>query len=88
MSQKQEILILLLILLIALYLRVVNVVDNPGWFSDEGTQLEIARHFVDGRVQYLAVHQSVLLFSRLPLATVYGRVESGRPTRRVEYGFA
>ncbi len=69
MSKKRELLWLVGILCLAACLRIVNVGDNPGWFSDEGTQLEIARHWLDGRQQYLAINQSVLLFSRLPLFT-------------------
>lgn len=69
MSKKRELLWLVGILCLAAYLRIANIVDNPGWFSDEGTQLEIARHWLDGRQQYLAITQSVLLFSRLPLFT-------------------
>ncbi len=44
-----------------------NLGDNPGWYTDEGSHLDIVRHLLDGRVQYLAINQSTLLFSRLPL---------------------
>jgi 4-amino-4-deoxy-L-arabinose transferase-like glycosyltransferase len=54
-------------LLLAAYLRLANVAANPGWYTDEGTHLDIARHLLRGEVQYLAVNQSWLLFSRLPL---------------------
>lgn len=69
MSQKQEAVLFTAILIIAAYLRIVKVAGNPYWFSDEGTQLEIVRQLLHGRLQYLAVDQSVLLFSRLPLFT-------------------
>ena len=52
---------------LAAYLRLWRVAETPGWFSDEGTHLEIARHLLDGRIQYLSVTQSTLLFARLPL---------------------
>jgi 4-amino-4-deoxy-L-arabinose transferase-like glycosyltransferase len=62
-----EIAALLLILTLAAYLRLANNADNPGWYSDEGTHLDIAQNLARGRTQYLAINQSTLLFSRLPL---------------------
>ncbi|KAA3664154.1 MAG: phospholipid carrier-dependent glycosyltransferase, partial [Chloroflexi bacterium] len=62
-----EWLLLLVIVGVAAYLRLWRVVETPGWFTDEGTHLEIARHLSNGRLQYLSVNQSVLLFARLPL---------------------
>jgi 4-amino-4-deoxy-L-arabinose transferase-like glycosyltransferase len=58
---------LALILLLAAYLRLANVATNPAWYTDEGTHLDIARHLLAGHIQYLAINQSWLLFSRLPL---------------------
>lgn len=58
---------LALLLGLAAALRLVNVAVSPGWFSDEGTHLAIARQLQAGRWQYLAVTESVLLFARLPL---------------------
>ena len=55
------------VVLVAAYVRLVNLGHNPGWFADEGTHLEIAFHLQNGRIQYLAIQQSILLFSRLPL---------------------
>jgi 4-amino-4-deoxy-L-arabinose transferase-like glycosyltransferase len=66
-SQWWEALAIALILILAAYLRLVNVAVNPGWYTDEGTHLDIAQHLLQGEVQYLAVNQSWLLFSRLPL---------------------
>ena len=66
-SRWLEPLTLALILLLAAYLRWVNVAANPAWYTDEGTHLDIARHLLHGQVQYLAITQSWLLFSRLPL---------------------
>lgn len=58
---------LLLVLGLAAYLRLANVGHNPGWYSDEGTHLDIARFMASGRIQYLAINQSTLLFAKLPL---------------------
>lgn len=66
---RKELIILVIILCLAAYLRLANVTDNPGWYTDEATHLDILRHWLAGETQYLAVTQSVLLFSRLPLFT-------------------
>src|SRR5512135_2085740 len=66
-SRWLEPLTLTLILFLAAYLRLAHVATNPAWYTDEGTHLDIARHLLHGQVQYLAVNQSWLLFSRLPL---------------------
>jgi hypothetical protein len=62
-----EAIALLLILALAAYLRLANHTDNPGWYTDEGTHLDIAQNLAHGRVQYMAINQATLLFSRLPL---------------------
>ncbi len=62
-----ELTALALILILAAYLRLANVATNPAWYTDEGTHLDIARHLLNGHIQYLAIDQSWLLFSRLPL---------------------
>jgi hypothetical protein len=62
-----EIAALCLILALAAYLRLVNVVDNPSWYTDEGVHLDIAQNLLRGRVQYLAITQSTLMFAKLPL---------------------
>lgn len=64
-----ELLLLGLILALAAYLRLANVADTPGWYTDEGTHLAIARGLVEtnGRFQYLAINQSTLLFAKMPL---------------------
>ncbi|MBN2004559.1 MAG: glycosyltransferase family 39 protein [Anaerolineae bacterium] len=58
---------LLFILLLAAYLRLVNGAETPGWYTDEGTHIEIAQNLAQGRVQYLALTQSTLLVAKLPL---------------------
>ncbi len=52
---------------LAAWLRFTNLETNPAWYTDEGTHLDIARNLIAGRVQYLAIDQSLLIFSRLPL---------------------
>ncbi len=69
-SRWFELLALASILLLAAYLRLANVAVNPAWYTDEGTHLDIARHLLQGRVQYLAINQSWLLFSRMPLFAI------------------
>ncbi len=66
-SRWLEPLAVALILLLAAYLRLANLAINPAWYTDEGTHLDIARHLLQGQVQYLAIGQSWLLFSRVPL---------------------
>lgn len=60
-------LLLIAILCLAAYLRFHHLETNPGWYSDEGTHLAIARELLHGRWQYLAINQSTLLFAKLPL---------------------
>ena len=52
---------------LAAYLRLANIGLNPGWYTDEATHLLIAQQLLNGRLQYLAINQSILLFARLPL---------------------
>ncbi|MBN1681702.1 MAG: hypothetical protein JW966_15585 [Anaerolineae bacterium] len=61
-----ELSLLILILLLAAYVRVANLRNNPGWYSDEGTHLDIAHHMQHGDTQYFAITQSMLLFGKLP----------------------
>jgi hypothetical protein len=62
-----EVIALLLILALAAYLRLANHADDPGWYTDEGTHIDIAQNLLCGRVQYLAINRSTLLFAKLPL---------------------
>jgi len=55
------------ILFVAGYLRYVNLSWNPGWYSDEGTLVEIAKNMMSGKFQYLALNKSTLLAARMPL---------------------
>ncbi len=62
-----EILALLLIIMLAAFVRYPNLENNPGWYTDEGTLIDIAQHLNRGEIQYMAVKDSVLMFGRPPL---------------------
>ncbi|MEE9572815.1 MAG: glycosyltransferase family 39 protein [Candidatus Neomarinimicrobiota bacterium] len=71
----------------AAYLRFVNLAENPGWYSDEGTMVDIANNLLEGRIQYFAINQSTLLVARMPifpalLAGVFSIFEPGITTLR------
>jgi len=55
------------ILALAAWLRLANAPGNPGWYTDEGAHLDIARRLLAGQVQFLAVRGSLLVAGRLPL---------------------
>ncbi len=59
--------LLALILLFAAYLRLTNVAENPGWYTDETTHIDIANHRLAGQTQYMLIDDSTLMFGRLPL---------------------
>lgn len=84
-------LLLLMILMLAAYLRLTNLADNPGWYTDEGTHLDIAQNLLQGRMEYLAINQSTLLFAKLPLfelllAGMLGLTGGGMETLRLLSG--
>jgi hypothetical protein len=58
---------ILLIIALGALLRFWALRDNPGWYSDEGTHLAIAKSLIAGEPGYLAVAGSTLLFAKLPL---------------------
>ncbi len=62
--------LLLIVLLIAIALRFAELDISPGWYSDEGTMLELARHLSNGNVEYLGINRSFLLAGRMPLFVV------------------
>lgn len=62
-----ESVLLITLLLTAAYLRLVNITDTPGWYTDETTHVLIARNLVHGQLQYMAIGDSFLLFGRPPL---------------------
>lgn len=55
------------ILTLAGYVRFRQLQTNPGWYSDEGTQADIANHLTHGVVQYQALNDSTLLVVRFPV---------------------
>lgn len=67
LDRAVEIAVLVSILLLAGYLRLLNVSQSPGWYSDEGTILNITQNLLEGRWQYMAINQSTLIAARLPL---------------------
>jgi hypothetical protein len=62
-----ELTLLSILLVFAAYLRLHNVTDNPGWYTDETTHIDIARHLQNGEMRYMVINDSTLLFARLPL---------------------
>ena len=66
-SQYIFYLLAIIVLISAGLLRYINISTNPGWYSDEGTLVEIAKNLMSGRFQYLALNKSTLLAARLPL---------------------
>lgn len=63
---KQYFLIICLLLITSL-VRVWHIESNPAWYTDEGTHIEIARHLLDGNIQYLGITDSYMIAARLPL---------------------
>lgn len=62
-----EIILLIPVLMLAGYLRFTNVGENPHWYADEATHINIAQHLAQGRIQYMAIKDSTILFARPPL---------------------
>jgi hypothetical protein len=62
-----KITILLFILAFAAYLRLYNITENPGWYTDEGTNLDVAQLLRITRSQqfvsivYFRVYVSILI---------------------------
>lgn len=52
---------------LAIYLHTVNLAWNPGWYPDEGSDLDIARNLAEGRGQYFAITGTPLIAARVPL---------------------
>lgn len=66
-NRAYEFAALLAILALATFLRLANVENTPGWYTDEAAHIDIASHLSQGEVRYMLVTQSTLLFARLPL---------------------
>ncbi len=60
-------LLIVAILLIASLARFYLLRTTPGWYADEGSDIEIATHLLAGEQQYFAIGQSTLVAGRLPL---------------------
>jgi 4-amino-4-deoxy-L-arabinose transferase-like glycosyltransferase len=58
---------LVLIILMAALVRYPNLETNPGWYSDEGTLIDIASHLSMGETRYMAINGPLLLVGRQPL---------------------
>lgn len=66
-ASQLEFFALVAILALAAFLRLANVANTPGWYTDEATHIDIATHLAQGEVRYMLITQSTLLFARLPL---------------------
>jgi len=55
------------LLIFAVYLRFAYLAWNPGWYPDEGSDLNIARNLMEGRAQYFAIEGTPLVAARVPL---------------------
>jgi hypothetical protein len=78
----------ILIAIMAAFLRYPNLEVNPGWYSDEGMLIDVANHLNQGEQQYMAIKDSLLLFGRPPLfvnllALIFRYFEPGILTLRV-----
>lgn len=62
--QALQVILLIFILGIAAYIRFVNLRDNPGWYTDEGSDLDIARHLSEGVIRYMSINTSTMLVAR------------------------
>lgn len=59
--------VLAALLMLAIYFRFNALALNPGWYADEGSDLNIARNLQEGRLQYFAVYGTPLVAARPPL---------------------
>lgn len=55
------------IIALAAYLRFVNLSVNPGWYPDEGSDLNISYNLLQGNLQYFSVRGTLLVAARMPL---------------------
>ncbi len=58
---------LILVFILAAFLRFNNLDWNPGWFSDEGSDVNIAHNLMNGEFQYFAIRGTPLVAARVPL---------------------
>lgn len=62
-----ELFIVLFIIGFGAYLRFYNLRSYPDWYSDEGAFINIATNLLQGKLQYFALNNSILLAGRPPL---------------------
>lgn len=67
LEKSKQIFLIILVLLIASFVRLWHIESSPAWYTDEGTHIEIARQLISGKVQYLGITDSFLIAARLPL---------------------
>lgn len=67
MGNSHKWLLISAILILAGFMRLWNLEANPAWYTDEGTHLEIAKHLMQSKTQYLGITDSYLIAARLPL---------------------
>jgi hypothetical protein len=59
--------VLLPTLALAGYLRLANLANNPGWYPDEGTLINLAANLLQGKDLYLGLTPGLLMAGRMPL---------------------
>ena len=59
-------LLVIAILIVAALARFYLLRTTPGWYADEGSDIEIAGHLLAGDQRYFAIGQSTLVAGRLP----------------------
>lgn len=61
-------------MLLAAAVRLPGLRSNPGWYTDEGSFLNVATNLANGKWQYFALGDSLLLLGRPPLFVYLLRV--------------
>jgi 4-amino-4-deoxy-L-arabinose transferase-like glycosyltransferase len=56
------------VIVIAVVARFYWLRVTPGWYADEGSDIDIATHMMRGEQRYFAIGQSTLVAARLPLS--------------------
>ena len=54
------------IILISAGVRIYKIDKFPGWYSDEGTVIDISKNLLEGNIQYLSLRSSTIIAARLP----------------------
>lgn len=61
----------LLVACLLIYLRLNHLATNPGWYPDEGSNVNMAHHMAEGRWQYYALGGTPLVAARMPLFPLF-----------------